>query len=270
MSIPGRRAQSTTTRKLFPHPPRGTVSSFNPFGRSIPIETRQPIAYPSPVKQTPLPLALVLLSLAGCHSSTTSAPPPEPIARPAAEQTRAAATFDFYLLNLSWSPEFCHSHPTAAECAAHSTFVLHGLWPENNDGSYPQNCSSAPGPADPSQYSDIYPDPSLLQHEWRTHGTCSGLSPDDFFTSARKAFHSVIDSSQTRRPPVADLPAARSDPGPVHGQQSADPASRPRLELRQQLPHRRRGLPRQEPAAHRLQRGSLLPRQHRPHPARRS
>jgi ribonuclease T2 len=73
----------------------------------------------------------------------------------------------------------------------HPTFVLHGLWPQNNDGSYPKDCSSAPGPADPSQYSDIYPDPSLLQHEWKTHGTCSGLSPDDFFSSARKAFHSV-------------------------------------------------------------------------------
>jgi ribonuclease T2 len=121
----------------------------------------------------------------------TSAPSPEPAARPATQQARSGAGFDFYLLNLSWSPEYCHSHPTAAECAAHSTFVLHGLWPENNDGSYPQNCSTAPGPADPSQYSDIYPDASLLQHEWKTHGTCSGLSPDDFFMAARKAFYSV-------------------------------------------------------------------------------
>jgi ribonuclease T2 len=144
------------------------------------------------VKPSLLLHALVLLSLlAGCHSSPTSAPPPEPAAKPAAQQARASAAFDFYLLNLSWSPEFCHSHATAAECAAHSTFVLHGLWPENNNGSYPQNCSTAPGPADPSQYSDIYPDPSLLEHEWKTHGTCSGLSPDDFFSSARKAFHSV-------------------------------------------------------------------------------
>jgi ribonuclease T2 len=143
------------------------------------------------VKQSSLSLALILLLLAGCHSSPTSAPPPEPAVKPAAQQAHASLAFDFYLLNLSWSPEFCHSHPTAAECAAHSTFVLHGLWPENNNGSYPENCSMAPGPADPSQYSDIYPDPSLLQHEWATHGTCSGLSPDDFFSSARKAFHSV-------------------------------------------------------------------------------
>jgi ribonuclease T2 len=172
-------------------PDGGLFGSYSFLKRQSPIESRHQIAYPSPVKQSPLPLALILLLLAGCQSGTTSAPPPEPAAKPAAQQTHATATFDFYLLNLSWSPEFCHSHPTAAECAAHSTFVLHGLWPQNDGGSYPQNCSTAPGPADPSQYRDIYPDPSLLEHEWRTHGTCSGLSPEDFFSSARKAFHSV-------------------------------------------------------------------------------
>lgn len=98
--------------------------------------------------------------------------------------------FDYYLLNLSWSPEFCHSHQSAPECGRGATFVLHGLWPQNADGSYPQNCNNVPGPVDPSQYSDIYPDAGLLRHEWRTHGTCSGLSADAFFTSARKAFQS--------------------------------------------------------------------------------
>jgi len=69
--------------------------------------------------------------------------------------------------------------------------VLHGLWPQNSDGSYPHHCSDAPGPADPSKHRDLYPDISLLEHEWRTHGTCSGLSPDAYFTAARKAFQSV-------------------------------------------------------------------------------
>jgi ribonuclease T2 len=103
----------------------------------------------------------------------------------------APGTFDFYLLTLSWSPEFCSTHPSAAECAAHPAFVLHGLWPQNTDGTYPENCSNAPGPANPSQYSDIFPDQGLLQHEWSTHGTCSGLSPDAYFTLARQAFQSV-------------------------------------------------------------------------------
>jgi ribonuclease T2 len=121
--------------------------------------------------------------------------PPNPTTQPQQANTIPTATgpqnFDYYLLNLSWSPEFWHSHQTAPECAQHLTFVLHGLWPQNNTGPYVENCSNAPGPQDPSQYSDIYPDPGLLRHEWQTHGTCSGLAPDDFFNLARQAVHSV-------------------------------------------------------------------------------
>jgi len=146
--------------------------------------------YASSVKQSSFALALVFLGLLGYRSFTASSPSAV-AASSGQQQGRSAAQFDFYLLNLSWSPEFCYSHPAAAECAAHSTFVLHGLWPQNNDGTYPHNCSSAPGPANPSRYSDIYPDPGLLQHEWKTHGTCSGLPPDDYFSAARKAFRSV-------------------------------------------------------------------------------
>ena len=99
--------------------------------------------------------------------------------------------FDFYLLTLSWSPEFCLTHPAATECAAHPAFVLHGMWPQNFDGSYPEDCSNAPGPAQPGRFSDILPDVHLLEHEWQTHGTCSGLSPDAYFGSARQALRSV-------------------------------------------------------------------------------
>jgi ribonuclease T2 len=142
------------------------------------------------VKKNSFVLALLFLALLGSYSFTASTLS-DVAASSGQHQTDAAGQFDFYLLNLSWSPEFCHSHPTAAECAMHSTFVLHGLWPQNNDGTWPQNCSNAPGPANPSKYKDIYPDLSLLRHEWAKHGTCSGLSPDEYFSAARKAFRSV-------------------------------------------------------------------------------
>jgi ribonuclease T2 len=142
------------------------------------------------VKRCSSLLFLLLLALVACRSASVPDPSPGP-SRSAQPNTGAAAPFDFYLLNLSWSPEFCHSHPSAPECAQHAAFVLHGLWPQYDNGDYPHNCSTAPGPSDPSAYSDIYPDPSLLQHEWKTHGTCSGLSPDAYFSAARKAFHSV-------------------------------------------------------------------------------
>ncbi|HTH53680.1 MAG TPA: ribonuclease T2 [Edaphobacter sp.] len=137
-----------------------------------------------------LPACFLFLWLTACDSSTSSTSDdsqPETFS----QARTATSPFDYYLLNLSWSPEYCHSHPTDIQCAQHSTFVLHGLWPENKDGTYPENCTNAPGPADPSQYKDIYPDAGLLQHEWKTHGTCSGLAPDAFFNLARSTFYFI-------------------------------------------------------------------------------
>ncbi|MGB6974757.1 MAG: ribonuclease T2 [Terracidiphilus sp.] len=140
---------------------------------------------------------LLLLSLAGCRTvsngPTDGQHAEKALNHPHAASSHAASAsgFDFYLLNLSWSPEFCYSHPQAAECAQHAGFVLHGLWPQNADGTYPEHCSNAPGPADPSNYRDLYPDQGLLKHEWQTHGTCTGMSADAFFAFARRAVHSV-------------------------------------------------------------------------------
>jgi ribonuclease T2 len=160
---------------------------------------------------TALILSLAVFTLAACHAPASSAPQTftnqstiSEASQPYRESSRrderrhnsqatssTPGTFDFYLLTLSWSPEFCYSHPTATECAAHPAFVLHGLWPQNTDGTYPEHCSDASGPANPGQYSDIFPDAGLLAHEWSTHGTCSGLSPDAYFQLARRAFQSV-------------------------------------------------------------------------------
>jgi ribonuclease T2 len=139
---------------------------------------------------------VLLVALAGCRPQGQGAGGESARAGDGARMEmrsakQAGTGFDFYLLNLSWSPEFCHSHPDAAECAEHARFVLHGLWPENMDGTYPENCSTAPGPANPGQYADVYPEAGLLEHEWQAHGTCSGLSADAFFTAARTAYESV-------------------------------------------------------------------------------
>jgi ribonuclease T2 len=147
-------------------------------------------------KLHPLFTTTLLLSLLiACNAPTPSTQTqpttaPQPIPTPT-QPSSTDQPFDYYLLNLSWSPEFCHSHPNARECDQHPAFVLHGLWPQNTTDRYPQNCSTDPGPRDPSAYRDIYPDANLLRHEWRTHGTCSGLTPDAFFTLARTAFRSV-------------------------------------------------------------------------------
>jgi ribonuclease T2 len=112
--------------------------------------------------------------------------------------TGQPGAFDYYVLALSWSPEFCHSHPTKTECVSGKFgFVFHGLWPQYASG-YPENCSTAPGLADPSRMADIMPDAGLVAHEWTTHGTCSGLDADSYFKLVRQAFESVKIPAQLR------------------------------------------------------------------------
>ena len=105
--------------------------------------------------------------------------------------TAKPGDFDFYLLNLSWSPEFCATHSSSPECGAHLGFVVHGLWPQNSDGTYPEHCSDATGPSNPSSLTDLIPTTSLVEHEWTTHGTCSGLAADAYFAAIRRAFQEI-------------------------------------------------------------------------------
>lgn len=100
--------------------------------------------------------------------------------------------FDYYLLNLSWSPAFCAISGSSPQCAAHPGFILHGLWPQNRVGSWPANCvTHQPGPTDPAAWLDITPDLSLITHEWTKHGTCTSLNGDSYFTIARQAYGSI-------------------------------------------------------------------------------
>jgi ribonuclease T2 len=107
------------------------------------------------------------------------------------EEQAAPGQFDFYLLNLSWSPEFCATHGDSPECGRGLGFVVHGLWPQNDNGDYPQHCSNAPGPTNPQADTDIFPTASLVEHEWETHGTCSGLGASDYFALVHKAYRAV-------------------------------------------------------------------------------
>ena len=107
-----------------------------------------------------------------------------------AETQAAPGQFDFYLLSLSWSPEFCATH-RSPECGRGLGFVVHGLWPQDANGDYPEDCSDAPGPANPAVDTDVYPTEALVAHEWQTHGTCSGLAPEGYFNAVHTAFHEV-------------------------------------------------------------------------------
>jgi ribonuclease T2 len=105
--------------------------------------------------------------------------------------------FDYYLLSLSWAPNYCagHSSDKSAECKAgnHTGFVLHGLWPQASAGQPPMNCGHAsPASSDVVRHmSEFFPDKSMVQHEWTKHGTCSGLSAADYFEKVEQAFKAV-------------------------------------------------------------------------------
>jgi ribonuclease T2 len=129
---------------------------------------------------------LVILILAvGVFSAAPS--------RARAQQYAMPGKFDFYLFTLSWSPQFCATtRRETAECEIHGgNFVVHGLWPEFKNGSWPSNCSSEPGPANPKAQVDIMPDSSLLAHEWQKHGTCSGLGVNGYFDLMRSIRKSI-------------------------------------------------------------------------------
>jgi ribonuclease T2 len=96
---------------------------------------------------------------------------------------RAPGRFDYYVLSLSWVPGFCATHRGHAdECGRGLGFALHGLWPQMNGGDYPTDCSpDALPPLEIQRYAPLYAAPSLIAHEWPKHGTCSGLTPRDYF-----------------------------------------------------------------------------------------
>jgi len=155
------------------------------------------------------PASAFLLLAFACSLTATS------FAKHKKNDQPSPANFDYYLLTMSWAPEFCATNPkgkSSSECdpKKHYGFVVHGLWPQNNTGAYPHDC----GPAQPvsqaivQQMMPLMPDSGLIQHEWAKHGTCSGLSAQDYFDSIQKAFGNVKVPEEYRAPAsmVTDSP----------------------------------------------------------------
>jgi len=116
----------------------------------------------------------------------------------------AAARFDYYLMALSWSPSYCLTHPDERDqCGSKGFgFVLHGLWPQNRNGSWPQHCASdaRPSSATIEHTLAFMPSRRLIEHEWATHGACSGLDPATYFDLADRAFARVAIPEPLRTP----------------------------------------------------------------------
>ncbi len=109
-----------------------------------------------------------------------------------------AEDFDYYVLALSWSPTYCASDSGQndfQQCAPGRkfAFVVHGLWPQYNRG-WPQDCPTRENWVEQEQIDgmmDIMPSKRLIIHEWKKHGTCSGLSQEGYFSAVRRMFDQV-------------------------------------------------------------------------------
>jgi len=125
----------------------------------------------------------------------------------------SSSLFDFYVLSMSYQPEFCfqHRHEGFYGCENPMDFwrgnlTLHGLWPEGNDGSWPSMCTNEKFNTQTvseigrtkfntywpnvkaSKSSTSYTYYSFWDHEWTKHGTCSGLCQVKYFNTTMNHF----------------------------------------------------------------------------------
>jgi ribonuclease T2 len=136
-----------------------------------------------------LSLAFTAASAIGTVAQT--APSPPTAAQTAPAPPAATTQFDYYVMTLSWAPGFCDlggKETSSPECAEGSGdgFVVHGLWPNNEYRPNPESCLGRDPTSDElDDEHGVYPNDRLAAYEYRKHGTCTGLSPQDYFATVR-------------------------------------------------------------------------------------
>jgi ribonuclease T2 len=114
-----------------------------------------------------------------------------------AEDERAG-DFDYYVMALSWSANWCaiegdaRNSPQCDEAADHG-WILHGLWPQFHRG-YPSFCQTArraPSRSMTADMANIMGTGGLAWHQWRKHGTCTDLEATDYFALSRAAYTTI-------------------------------------------------------------------------------
>lgn len=155
--------------------------------------------------------AVIVAVLTFAYHALVDVPPRHNDRRTASQQQRspqtsrpggnaAAGQFDYLTLVLSWSPTFCEEQRNTSrdnpQCNGSRpyAFVLHGLWPQNNKG-WPESCPTSFKPWVPNEVInsmlDIMPSRPLIIHEYKKHGTCSGLEAGDYFQMARRIYSGI-------------------------------------------------------------------------------
>jgi len=143
---------------------------------------------------------LLALLLAGCQpESEVAGQDPAAFREDFGAPIPVGQNFDFYVLALSWSPSYCEAEGEDAnrqQCAARRpyAFVVHGLWPQYERG-FPENCATDEAGVANERLRTLYdlmPSAGLIRHEWRRHGSCTGLSQDEYFAVLRAARNRIV------------------------------------------------------------------------------
>ena len=139
-----------------------------------------------------------------------------------------------YVLAVSWQPAFCEGHAAKPECASQTSdrfdashLTLHGLWPQYEKG-YPESCATSfqLAPQTVAKVLPIMPSPKLIEHEWQKHGTCSGLSSEQYFAQVETVFAGLVIPEPYRQPSAPVVTNVEATP-------NADPSKVKELLLRQ-------------------------------------
>ncbi len=109
-----------------------------------------------------------------------------------------AGDFDYYVMSLSWSSNWCalegdDRNDPQCDAGRGLTWTVHGLWPQNDTG-YPSYCRTTardPSRGETASMSDIMGGSGLAFYQWKKHGRCSGLTAGDYYATMRNAYKSI-------------------------------------------------------------------------------
>lgn len=120
------------------------------------------------------------------------------LSSPAHAEGDRAGDFDYYVLALSWSANWCaeegdERNDPQCEAGRGVTWVVHGLWPQR-ETSWPSYCRTVerdPSRGETAAMADVFGGAGQAFYQWKKHGRCAGLSAADYYDTARRAFGSI-------------------------------------------------------------------------------
>lgn len=106
--------------------------------------------------------------------------------------------FDYFVLSLSWSPNWCALEGDArnspqCDTAEYFGWIMHGLWPQFHRG-FPSDCRTAERPPTRQQtaeMTDIMGTAGLAWHQWKKHGSCTGMSAQQYYATSGAAYEKI-------------------------------------------------------------------------------